>query len=79
MEGPPFRLIRINAPAQFFLNQRVLIYIGGADPLQVWKSDAMYRYFEDRVREVKRVYIPHGDHDLVGCESAVVEEIIKWV
>lgn len=79
MEGPPFRLIRIGNPSNFTLNQRALIYIGGKDALQTEPADVMFRYFEERIRNVTTEYIPHGDHDLRGYEYEITEKIIKWI
>ena len=78
IDGPPFKLIRIGNPAHFTLNQKVLVYIGGEDALQVVPNEIMFKYFEDRVRHVTKVFIPRGQHSLEGCEHEVAEHIIKW-
>lgn len=78
MEGPVFRLIRIGTPARFSLNQKALIYIGGNDVLQTATSEVMFRYFEERVHKVTRVYMSQGDHSLLGCEYKVIQQIISW-
>jgi len=80
MEGPAFRLIRIDHPADFRINQRVLIYIGGDDTLQTAPAQVMFRYFEERVHELTRISLfPDGDHSLWGCEREVSDEIVRWV
>jgi hypothetical protein len=79
LEGPPFRLMRINSPAEFYLDQQALIYIGGKDAIQVWPSDTIFKYLEERIRKVTRVYYPDGDHMLANCEKQVIESIINWV
>ncbi len=76
MEGPPFQLIRISVPAQFFLHQNALIYIGGNDPLQTATSEIMFEYFKERVREVTPFYIQRGDHN---PPDEANDRIIKWV
>ncbi len=78
-EGPPYRLMKIKEPAQFHLDQRALIYIGGKDALQVWSHDVMFKYLGGRIRDVQEVYVPRGDHMLVGCEEDVIQKIIQWV
>lgn len=56
MEGPVFRLIRLGSPAQFKIDQRALVYIGGKDALQTASSEEMFRYLKERIRDVQRVY-----------------------
>ena len=77
-EGPPFELIRLSSPYKFYLENNALIYIAGRDDLQTWPSESMFKYFEERVRHVTRVYVPNGDHCLCGCENEVIESIIHW-
>lgn len=78
MEGPPFQLIRMDSPAQFSLKQRALIYIGGNDVLQTASVETMFRYFEERIGEVKKVYIQNSDHNLIGGEHEIIKQIIEW-
>jgi hypothetical protein len=78
-EGPPYHLFKIREPAKFWIRQRVLIYIGGKDPLQVWSHDVMFKYFRERISQLQEVYVPRGDHMLVGCKEQVVEKIIHWI
>ncbi|MGH8584986.1 MAG: alpha/beta hydrolase [Gammaproteobacteria bacterium] len=77
-EGPPYRLIRITEPAQFRLNQRALIYIGGQDALQVWAHRVMFKYFAERIRNAEEIYMASGDHMLAGCEKDISERILRW-
>jgi hypothetical protein len=79
IEGPPCRLIKIQEPAKFNLDQRALTYIGGKDALQVWSNDVMFRYFQERIGNVTPVYVAHGDHMLGGCEAAVAEKVVDWL
>lgn len=78
MEGAPYHLIRIKSPAQFYLEHRALIYIGGMDRLQAWSGCDMFRYLRKRIRSVTEVYVPQGDHSLAGCEALVIQRIIEW-
>ncbi|MDP3296004.1 MAG: hypothetical protein Q8N09_00150 [Thermodesulfovibrionia bacterium] len=78
IQGPPYRLIRIGNPSKFSLKQRALIYIGGKDALQTEPSEVMFKYLEERIHDVTRVYVPQGAHSLEGCEYEVIEKIIKW-
>jgi hypothetical protein len=78
-EGPPYRLIKISEPADFYLVQRALIYIGGKDSLQVWSHEIMFKYLQERISEVEELYLPDGDHILTGCETEVSERIVTWV
>jgi hypothetical protein len=79
MEGPAYRLMRIASPASFHLDQDCLIYIGGKDALQVWPDETMFSYFEERVKRVKRLFVPRGDHSLADCEQEVIRGIVQWV
>jgi hypothetical protein len=78
-DGPPYRLIKVKEPADFRIEQRALVYIGGKDALQVWPHDVMFRYLRERISRVEEVYVPSGDHMLVGCEEGVVAGIAEWV
>ena len=78
MEGPPFKLMNIAKPAEFYLDQKGLIYIGGRDLLQTVDSDKMYAYLEQRIRSVTRAYFAQGDHNLAGCENEVADRILQW-
>lgn len=79
MEGPPFKLIRLSKPVSFRLNSKAIIYIGGKDSLQSWPHLDMFRYFEERIKSVVRVFCPDGDHDLSACEREVIAQILGWV
>ena len=80
IEGPAFKLVRMDQPADYKIDQKALIYIGGDDDLQTVPREVMFKYFEERVREVTSTSIfPEGDHSLWGCEQEVSEEIVKWV
>ena len=79
MEGPPYQLFRISQPAKFSLKQRALIYIGGRDALQIWPKDVMFQYFQERVHDVTRVYVQHGDHMLAKCERFVIKRVLDWL
>jgi hypothetical protein len=70
--------MRINKPAEFKLNQRALIYIGGMDALQAWPPNVMFDYLSNRIKEVEQVYIDDGDHNLSGCEEEVTQRAIHW-
>jgi hypothetical protein len=78
MEGPPFKLFRINKPFDFYINQKAIIYIGGKDPLQTDSHDVMFNYFEKRFKSVEKLFIATGDHDLGGCEDVIIDKIVKW-
>ena len=80
MQGPSFRLVRMDRPADFRIDQNVLLYIGGDDDLQTVPRDVMAKYFEGRVREMTMISLfPEGDHSLWGCEQQVSDEIVRWV
>lgn len=79
MQGPVFRLMRLDRPMEFRLEQRAFVYIGGADPYQTASSETMFRHLEGRIPRVKRCCVPHGGHSLEDCEELVTEEIIRWV
>jgi hypothetical protein len=80
VEGPAFKLVRLSKPAEFFIDQRMLIYIGGDDTLQTAPRDAMLTYFTERVADVRLTSLyPEGDHSLWGCEEEVSNEIVAWV
>lgn len=68
MEGPPFKLMNLSSPSEFYIDQRALVYIGGKDLLQTAPSDVMYRYLEKRIRDVRRAYFGEGDHNLLGSK-----------
>ena len=78
MEGPVFRLLRIDHPMDFRLEERAFVYLGGDDALQPAGSEAMFRHLEERVSRVTRCFVSHGGHSLEGCEEIVTNEIIKW-
>ncbi len=79
LEGPPFKLMNISNPSEFFLDQRALVYIGGKDLLQTVSADVMYGYLEKRIRDVRRAYFEKGDHNLAGCEDELIETVLRWV
>jgi hypothetical protein len=79
MQGPPFSLMRIESPAEFLLEQRALVYIGGLDPLQVWPNDVMFQHFRKHIRGVTEAYVDVGDHMLVGCEDLVINRVVDWL
>jgi hypothetical protein len=80
LEGPAFQLVRIHQPANFRIDQKAFVYIGGDDELQTSPRDVMFRYFEDRVQHLTRASLcPDGDHSLWGCEQQVSEEIVNWI
>lgn len=78
-EGPPYRLMKIKKPAKFFLDQRALVCIGGADALQVWPNETMFEYLGGRIAEIEEVFEPSGDHFFSGLERRIIERIIRWV
>ena len=78
MEGPVFRLMRLDKPMDFQLEQRAFVYLGGEDPFQTADSEAMFRHLEGRVSRLTRCFVSHGGHSLEGCEEIVANEIIKW-
>jgi len=80
LEGPAFQLVRIDRPADFYIDQRALIYIGGDDDLQTSPRETMFKYFEDRMGHVTRISLyPEGDHSLWGCEQEVSNEIASGI
>jgi pimeloyl-ACP methyl ester carboxylesterase len=79
VQGPPFKIIRIISPARFYLAQGAAIYMGGKDGFQTWSPEVMYKFFEEHIQDVTRIYRPENDHELKGCEVDVTEQIIKWV
>ena len=79
MEGPVFKLIRIEHPARFWIKQNAFIYIGGFDALQTAASDKVFDYFEKRTKHVTRSFVREGDHMLRGCEDVVAEGIVDWI
>jgi hypothetical protein len=79
MSGSPFKLMKISQPSDFYIECKALIYIGKNDLLQTVDSNTMYKYLENRISLVKRVYDLFGDHNLSGCEEEVIQQIVKWV
>lgn len=79
MEGPVFRLLRIDQPSSFQLTQRAFVYLGGNDPFQTSNCDVMFRHLESRLGSVTRCFVPHGGHSLEGCETTVAEQIVDWI
>ncbi len=79
MEGPVFRLMRLDRPVRFRLEQRALVYLGGKDSLQTATSEEMFQYLEERIQSIARIFIPCGYHSLEDCEEEVIEKIIEWV
>ena len=80
MSGPVFELIRYDQSPPFYIDQQALIYLGGDDTLQTVSREAVRDYFSRGVRNVGLMSLhPEGDHSLWGCESAVSEEIVRWV
>jgi len=78
-EGPPYRLINIQHPTKFRLDQRALIYIGGQDALQVWPHSVMFPYLQERIPLAEEAFEVNGDHMLSGCESLVIRKITDWI
>lgn len=79
MEGPVFRLMRLDEVMHYRLEQNAFVYIGGSDPLQTTDSDTMFRHLEERIPETERCSVQHGGHSLEGCEELVTEAIVRWV
>ena len=77
-EGAPYRLIKVKQPADFQLDQRALILIGGNDALQVWPHDTMFDYFRRRINSVEGVVLPSGDHMFASWEAKVAAIVIAW-
>lgn len=78
MEGPVFRLMRLDKPMDFRLEQRTFVYLGGEDPFQTAESEARFVHLEERVSRLTRCFVSHGGHSLEGCEDVVANEIIEW-
>ena len=78
MEGPVFRLMRLDKPMDFHLEQRVFVYLGGKDPFQTADSEGMFRHLEGRVSQLRRCFVSNGGHSLEGCEEVVATEVIEW-
>lgn len=79
IDGPPFKNIRIDSPADFRLRQNSIIYMGGNDSYQTWKPETIFKYFEDRIQYVQNIFIQNGDHNFSGFENYVIEKIVVWV
>lgn len=80
IQSAAFRLIRLDQPADFFINQAALVYVGGDDVLLIGTREEVIRYFQTRVKDLtSTAYYPEGDHSLWGCEEAVSREIAAWV
>ena len=80
VDGAPFRLIRPSEGAlRYFLDAAGAVYVGGADPLLTVEPEAMFEYFERRVRTLRRIYVTSGDHLLVGCAEEVGRDLALWV
>lgn len=79
LEGSLFKIIRLNTVEKWKLSSRCAIYIGGRDDLQTRPPEEMFAYFESRVRDVRRIFVEGGDHELRGCEGSVARSIVEWV
>jgi hypothetical protein len=79
MEGPPFKLLRLSAPADYHVPGRCLAYIGGKDRLQTAPSQTMFRHISARTADFTSLYIDGGDHMLAGCEREVAGRIVGWL
>jgi hypothetical protein len=77
-EGPPFRLIKLADPQSYSLGNRLLVYIGGRDELQVHSPEAMRTFFAERAPLLEFLFCPEGDHNLAGVETEVALAIIRW-
>lgn len=78
LDGPPLKLLNIENPYNFFIDQDALVVIGGKDELQTSRSEVMFEYLQKRVRKLSKAYFPIGDHFLAGCEEEVIAVIIEW-
>ncbi len=79
MEGPVFRLLRLDKPMDFQLEQRAIVFLGGEDPFQTAGSEAMFSHLEERISRLTRCFVSRGGHSLEGCEEAVAAAIVEWV
>jgi len=79
MEGPVFRLLRLDSPTRFRLERRAFVYLGGKDPLQTADHESMFKHLEERVAEVTRFFVAKGGHSLERCEEVVAERIVAWL
>ena len=79
IDGPPFKLMRIDTQAEFSLNSSAFAYIGGQDQLQTVGANTMFSHLEMRVRRLRRLYVADGDHDMKGCEDIVAKQIAAWI
>ena len=78
MKGPPFYLMRLDKPRDFYLDQSAIVYIGGLDSLQASLSSEMFEYLDSRIENMKKIYFKGGKHDLENCESEVATSLAKW-
>lgn len=79
LEGPLFKIIRVGEPVEWRLDTRCAIYLGGSDELQTFDPETMFAFFEARVRNLTRIFIPNGDHELRRCEIAVTAALLAWM
>jgi hypothetical protein len=78
IEGPAFKLLRLDVDHEFVVKGHGLVYMGGRDSIQTFEPEAMFAHVERHARSVQRVFIEEGDHGLAGCEEAVVTAILDW-
>jgi len=78
MEGPAFRLLRLDEPFGFSLSGRCLAYIGGKDRLQT-APEAMFRHIGQRTADFTGLFIDSGDHMLGDNEHEISARIVEWL
>lgn len=79
MTGPPFKLFNLEHPIDYYIDTRVLVYLGGKDDFRTWSSDIFYSHFEKRFRDVTRVFFPNSDHYMRGVEEKAIQNYIDWL
>ena len=79
VDGAPARLIRPGGSKAYYLDAACAVYLGGEDPLLTVDMEVMFRYFEERVRAVRRVYVKNGDHLLSKCAENVGRAVADWL
>jgi hypothetical protein len=78
IDGPPFKLFRLDQPAEFRLSNPSLICIGGRDKLQTAAPSEMFAYMSDHFSLCSQFLADVGDHEFSGAEHDLAGNIVSW-
>lgn len=79
IKGPPFRLMRIDEPAQWHIASSAFVHVGGSDALQCGPPEVMFDYLESRFSSVEKLFMREADHMMAGYEVEVANKIAQWI